>query len=210
LRANTVVAAITVPTLLGLIAVTPDFVHAVLGSHWSSATPVIRILAWVGLLQSVQGLNSSVLRAVDQTRTLFRYSVVVLVASLIAFGAGLHWGIVGVATGYAISSSFVEPYYSWVTAKSVGLSLLDFVRPLAGVVAAAVAMCVAVLAAHMLLVRVGFPATPRLLLEVGLGIAVYVPTCAWRAAGLRAELREVVRRRRSRLAVPTSGAVLDG
>lgn len=194
-RANRVIAAISLPTLAGLIVVAPDFVDVVLGHRWHSAIAVIQILAIVGILQSVQGLNSSVLRAVDQTAALFRYSVVVTVGSITAFAVGLHWGIVGVATAYVISSVIIEPYYSQLTARSVGLSLVDFVRPLMGVVQAVVVMALCVLCVREVGLRLGVADAPRLALSVLVGIAVYLPVCAWRAPEVMAEVRDVRRRR---------------
>ena len=131
LRANRVIAAVTVPALVGLIVVAPDFVHVVLGERWHRATPVIQILAWVGLLQSLQGLNGSVLRAVDRTNLLFRYSLVVVTASLIAFVLGLHWGIVGVAAAYALSSTPRRAVLH-VAHRAVGRRLSPKVRWLTG------------------------------------------------------------------------------
>jgi O-antigen/teichoic acid export membrane protein len=195
-RANRVIAALALPTLAGLIVVTPDFVEVVLGRRWLAAVPVIQILAVVGMLQSVQGLNSSVLRAVDQTSALFRYSVVVLVASVTAFAVGLRWGIVGVATAYAISSAIVEPYYSRLTAHSVGVTLWGFVRPLLGVAQAVAGMALCVYVARRLALQVGVPVIPRFIMCVALGFAVYVPLCAWRAPEVRAEIQDVRRRRK--------------
>jgi O-antigen/teichoic acid export membrane protein len=194
-RANRVIAAISVPALLGLIIVAPDFIGVVLGHRWHSATPVIQILAFVGILQSVQGLNSSVLRAVDRTSALFRYSVVVSIASVTAFALGLHWGIVGVAAAYAISSGIVEPYYSWLTARSVGLSLVDFVRPLIGVFQASAGMAVCVLVLRELLLRADVPPAARLALLIGAGAAIYAILCSWRAPEVRDEVRDIRRRR---------------
>ena len=45
-----------------------EVVNVILGERWEEAIPVIRLLAWVGLLQSLQGLNSSILQARDRTR----------------------------------------------------------------------------------------------------------------------------------------------
>lgn len=195
LRVNRVIASITMPALLGLIAVAPDFVHVALGDRWSAATRVIQILAWVGLLQSLQGLNGSVLRAVDRTSTLLRYSVVVLVASLAAFTVGLQWGIVGVATAYAVSSTFVEPYYTWLTTRSVGLPLWAFVKSLAGVSQASLAMFLSVIAVRLALTRSGLSPGLRLPILIFLGAAVYLPLCAWRAPQVVDELRTLRRRR---------------
>src|SRR4029079_10598497 len=77
LRANRVIAAISLPAMAGLIVVAPDFVQVVLGEQWAEATPVIRILAWVGLVQSLVRLNSSVLQARDRTDVLLRWSLLI-------------------------------------------------------------------------------------------------------------------------------------
>jgi hypothetical protein len=101
----------------------------------------------------------------------------------------LHWGIVGVATAYAISSTVVEPYYTWVTARSVGLGLADVARNLFGVAQASLGMLACVLVADRLLDGIG--AAPRLVLLIGIGIATYVPLLLWREPQILAEAREL-------------------
>jgi O-antigen/teichoic acid export membrane protein len=198
LRVNRLVGAISIPSLLGLMVVAPDFVHVVLGGRWAAATPVLQILAWVGLLQSLQRLNSSILQARDRTGQLLRYSVVVLAASLVAFAVGLHWGIVGVALGYAISSTLVEPYYTWITGRAVGVSLGTFVRSLAGITQASLIMVAAVLGVRMVLTGAGLAAGPRLVICILVGCVVYVPLCIWREPAVVDEIRQLVRRPRGR------------
>jgi O-antigen/teichoic acid export membrane protein len=197
LRANRVVAAISIPSLVGMMVVAPDFVQVVLGDKWHEAAPVIQILAWVGLLQSVQRLNSSVLQARNRTGPLFRYSIVVLAASLIAFVVGLRWGIVGIAVGYAISSTIVEPYYTWLTTQALEISLLTFLRSLRGILEATIAMAAVLIPTRMLLLDHSIQALPRLLILMILGAAVYLPLCAWREGELVGELRQVLERRRA-------------
>lgn len=201
LRANRMIATITVPGMLGLMVVAPEFVRVVLGERWDGAVPVIQILAWVGLLQSLQRLNSSVLQAVDRTGVLLRYSVVVVVASLFAFAGGISWGIVGVATAYAISSTIVEPYYTWLTARELGISLWDFARAIAGVAQAALVMVPCVFVTRQLLLAEGVPAGARLVIMVAVGIAVFAPLCIWRAPEVLDELRRLRPRRSGRMAV---------
>jgi O-antigen/teichoic acid export membrane protein len=194
-RATRVTAAISIPALAGLAVVAPDFVAVVLGERWSAAVPVLQVLAWVSLLQSLQTLNSNILMALDRTTTLFRYSVLFLAAHLIAFAVGLQWGIVGVAAAYAVSSTIVEPLYGWLTARALGVSPFLVVRALGGIVQAAAVMGLCVLATRLVLVEAGVSAGPRLLAEVAAGAAVFLPCCAWRAPALRAELRALRRRR---------------
>ena len=119
--------------LVGLAVVADDFVAVVLGPKWHSAALVIQVLAWVGILQSLQGLNTGILEALGRARTIFRYTVVFFVAHLIAFVVGVQWGIVGVAVGYAISTTIIEPAYLWLTARAVGISPWTFLQSVAGV-----------------------------------------------------------------------------
>jgi O-antigen/teichoic acid export membrane protein len=196
LRANRLVAAISVPSLLGLIVVTPEFVHAILGDRWHSAIPVIRILCWVGLLQSLQRMNGNILQARERPGLLFRYSVVSLVASVIAFVIGLPWGVVGVAAGYAVSCTFVEPYYTWLTARTLDIGLPDVARSLFGVFQASIVMTVCVIGAKLVLVDQGASSGIRLLLLILVGAAVYLPLCLWRAPEVATEIRALLARRR--------------
>lgn len=193
-RVTRLIASITVPAMLGLIVVAPEFVTVILGDRWIEAIPLIRLLAWVGLLQSLQGLNSSILQARDRTRTLLWYAVVVAVATVVSFVLGVHWGVVGVAVAYAIASTIVEPYYAWLTARVLDVSVRDLGAALSGVAQAAAAMTVVVLGARSLLIDQGVSDAARLVLLILLGIAVYVPLCAWRAPEILDELRALRRR----------------
>jgi O-antigen/teichoic acid export membrane protein len=196
MRVNRLVGCISIPVMLGLIVVASDFVHTLLGDRWSLAIPVIQILAWVGMLQSLQRLNSSILAARDEAHVLFRYSVIVLAVTLGAFVAGLPWGVVGVAAAYAIVSTGLEPYYTALTARALGVSVLDFVRALSGVAQAAVAMTAVVALVRLALVQAGTTAPIRLGLCIAVGVLVYVPLCLWRAPEVLEEIRDLWARRR--------------
>jgi len=194
IRVNRVIGAISIPALLGLMVVATDFVAVVLGDRWADAAPVIQILAWVGLMQSLQRLNSSILEARNRTSWLLGYSVVVLAGSLIAFVVGINWGILGVATAYAVSSTLIEPFYTYITARALDVSVWPFFRALGGVAQASVAMVVAVVAARQLLLETGLGSAARLGILVALGIVVYTPLCAWRAPEVVRDLKSLRRR----------------
>ena len=196
LRVNRLLAAAAMPALAGLVVTAPDLVHVVLGDRWRGAVPVVRVLAWVGLLQSLQGLNASVLQARDRAGWLFRFSLFAFAVNLGAFVLGLRWGIVGVAVCFAIASTLVQPVYAALAARSVDSTLGVFVRNLGGVAQATVLMLVAVLVAHTALA--GFPPAARLVLVALVGVAVYVPSLMWREPRVPGELRDLLRRRSGR------------
>ncbi len=210
IRATRLVALISIPSLVGLVVVAPDFVQVVLGSRWRHATPVIQILAWVGLIQSLQTLNGEVLMALNRAGTLFRFTIVWFVGSVAAFAVGIHWGVIGVATCYAAATVLIEPLRTYLTASALGISPWRFVRSLAGIAQASAAMAIALLVLRSALIALGVSPAPRLVLLVALGAAVYTASCAWRAPEITLEIRRAIAGRRAAARAPRVGAVEAG
>ncbi len=104
IRATRLVGMISIPSLVGLVIVAPDFVQVVLGSRWSDATTVIQILAIVGIIQSLHTLNGEVLMALGKAGTLLRYTILWTAGSLAAVAIGLQGDIVTVAACYAVAT----------------------------------------------------------------------------------------------------------
>jgi O-antigen/teichoic acid export membrane protein len=190
LRAVRVVAAVVVPTMLGLIVVAPDFIRVLFGSRWNDAVPVVRILAPVGMVLAVQALNYGVLQSLARTRMLFRYSLLASVIAIASFAAGLPWGIVGVATAYAAVSLLVlEPLYLVLTARAAGVPVRTWVQSVVGVFVVGVSMAVIVAAARVGLVEAGLGPAARLAASVALGAGVYVLLLRWHVPEVVEELR---------------------
>ena len=188
-RVTRLVGAIAIPALTGVVVVAPDFVPVVLGEQWRAAIPVVQVLAWVGILQRLQAVNVDIMMARDRTSTLFKYTTFFCTAHVLAFTVGLQWGVVGVAAAYAISSTLVEPVLTVLTARALGVSPWVFVRSVVGVAQAALAMGAIALAARVALVDIEVPALARLVLVSALGLAIYVPLCAWRAPEVARDVR---------------------
>jgi PST family polysaccharide transporter len=195
LRAVRMVALIVVPSMLGLIAVAPDFVEVLFGRRWHKAAPVFQILAPIGIAQALQALNYGILQALAQTRILFRYMTVASGVTIVSFVVGLPWGIEGVAAAYLAASVVLEPAYLRLTARAVGISPLDWVRSIAGVLEAGIAMLIVVFGVRKLLLGTEIPVSGRLALLILLGAALYVPLVAWRSPEAIAEIRALLERR---------------
>ena len=174
LRTTALVAAFVVPAMLGLAIVAPDLVPTLLGARWRSAVPVVQILALVGALQSFTVLNSVVLPAIDRTSTLLRAAVATLALSVAGFAIGLHWGIVGVAVGYAAANVVIVPLYTGLTARALGTRLAAVVPAFLPGMTAAGLMVGAIVTTRLLLEGLGLPASSRAGLVVVVGIATIV------------------------------------
>jgi O-antigen/teichoic acid export membrane protein len=196
LRATRMVALVVVPAMLGLIAVAPDFVDVAFGEQWHAAVPVMQILAPVGLVQALTALNAGILQALDLTRTLFRFTLVLSIVTVAAFAAGLPWGITGVATAYLIVTVVMQPFFLVLTTRAVGLTPWDWLRSISGVVQAGAAMLAIVFGARELLLAMALPLGLQLAALVAIGAVAYVALVVWRAPDVGDELRGVLESRR--------------
>lgn len=197
LRAVRLLTAVAAPAMLGLVVCAPDLVAVVFGRRWHEAAPVMQILAWVGALYVVQGLNSVLLQALGRTRLLLRYALCSFAAGLGSFVLGLRWGIVGVAACFALVLTAIGPAYMLLTARAVGARGRDVVSAIAPAVAAALVAAAGATGARLLLVRADVQPAPRLLIVAAAGALLYAAACPLIARGVIAELSALRRQKTS-------------
>ncbi len=197
LRSLRLMAAITMPAMLGFVVVAPELVDVVFGRRWHNATPVIQILAAVGIALGIQNLNGILLQALGRTRLNFRCACALFGASLVAFVVGLNWGIVGVAGCFAAVNVFIQPVYLHLTARSVGIGLRECAQALSGVIQATTATVATAVLTRALLMADGVPTAPRLAATIAAAAAVYACALVWRAPEVIFEIRQFRPRRRA-------------
>lgn len=206
IRATRLIGAITTPAMLGVMVTAPDLVRVVLGTKWDGAVPVVQVLAWVGLHQSFARLNSSVLQAANRTELMLRYAIITVVADVIAFGVGAHWGIIGIAVAYALATTAIAPLYFQLAASSVGLTVVGFLREMAPVLQASALTGLAALGTREALLAGGAGPAARLVVVAAVGTIVAPVFVALRARpvledALRVLPDRIVRRSPLRLLV---------
>lgn len=196
LRATKVLAVVVVPALVGLIVVAPDFVRIVFGVKWRHAAPVMQILAGVALLQTLTALNDAILSAIAETRLLFRFRTALSVATLVAFGIGLNWGIDGASVAYLIVSVVLHPVYVWLTVRLVGVTLREWLAGVARVAAAGAGMLAVLVLVRHIYLHAGVPAGLRLVSLGVIGGLVYVALVVVLVPDAVEEIRAARARRR--------------
>ena len=209
IRATRLVACVSIPALVGLIVVAPEFVAVALGAKWSEAVPVIQILAVVGMIHSIQTLSGEVLLAVGRAGWLLRFTLLSFVSAVVAFVVGVQWGIVGVATSYVVATALVEPVRTWLASRALGISPWRFYAALAGVAQATALMAAVLLVTRAALMAAGAQPFARLIALVLVGGAAYVVGCLWRAPELAHEFRRVLRPVRPIAAAPVPAEPVD-
>lgn len=171
LKAVASIALVTFPIMGGLFVLAGDFVLVVFGPQWVEMVPVLEVLAWVGMAQSIGTTMGSIYMSTGTVGIALRVTLLAAPVVVGAMAAGLPWGIFGVAVGYALAS-FSLFYYTALTAFGViGLRLAEFHRALARPLLATFAM-VGLLAMAIASMASLAPAV-RLSLGIVLGVLTY-------------------------------------
>ena len=130
LRTCRLIALVTFPLMLGLAVTAQPFIRVFLGARWMPVAGLLVIFAPLGAAQSVYTTVALIYNTQGRPNLLFRWSMLASVMYVGSFALGLRWGILGVASCYAVVwlllmvPSFLIPF------RLVGLSGKQFVRTL--------------------------------------------------------------------------------
>lgn len=135
---------VALPILLGMAALAPMLIPLLFGTGWAPSIPVMQILAFVGILQSVYFFNNTVIMAMGKPSWRLGLGCLNAVSSVIAFSIAVHWGITAVALALAIRGYVLSPVPLWVVGKLIHLDARHYLGRFGAPLAASVAMVVAV------------------------------------------------------------------
>jgi PST family polysaccharide transporter len=122
LKLVSTIAFVSFPGMFGLWAVADNFIIVIFGAKWEPAILLLLILAPIGMLQSIGTTVGIIYQAKGRTDWMFRWGVVTSILTFLVFILGLRWGVIGVASAYAILSILVTyPLYA-IPFKLINLS----------------------------------------------------------------------------------------
>jgi PST family polysaccharide transporter len=194
LKSVAAIALVTFPMMMGLFAVAEDFVVVVFGEKWLPMLPVLKVLCWVGMIQSVGTTVGTLYLSTGRVKIMFYLTLISTPIIVGAFAVGLRWGIEGVAICYAIVSASLFYVSLTVAFRAAGLRLMDFHLHLMRPLAASLAMWAIVFVVQASLHGAQVPAAARLSALVALGALAYAGI-SWLIN--REQLMELVRVGRS-------------
>ena len=167
-----VVFIIGVPMMWGIAAASPQVVATILGARWGAAVPVVRVLALAMPFTLVANFAGILCDATGHlnVKIVIRSSQIVLVLAL--FAALTRFGIVGVATAYALGQVAVATALFLVTGRILEARPRTLVGAYLPGAAAGASAAVLIGTASLVGTRVGAPAIVTLLVQVALGLTV--------------------------------------
>lgn len=164
-----------VPLTAMMAGAAAPLVAVFLGEQWAPVVPIFALLAVAGTIQNVDFVALWVFLGRGLTRHLVWFSLVSLVIKVVCVLVGVHWGVVGVAAGFAIAPALWWPLSIWwlsrVTPMPTGALYSGATRILVCAVAAGCSASLAVrLTAHLSDVL-------QLCVAAGAAAAAYLAAC---------------------------------
>jgi len=122
----TLLAFITMPLTVFLFVCAGEVIDLLLGSKWSGAVSIFKVLCIVAFIQPVSTTAGLVLVSLGQSKRYFTWGIVNSLVIVISFILGLPWGAIGVAVGYTIASYVLLGPTLWYSFRRSPISITDF------------------------------------------------------------------------------------
>ena len=183
LRTHRIIAFVSFPTMVMVSLLAEPLILAFFGEKWRGVIPIIKVLAWTGLGQSL-GIQHLVYNTLGRTDVTFKVGGLNSALMIFSFLAGLPWGAAGVAVSYTfVWWIFVFPIGWSIASRMIGTNLLHILWNLREVVICTIIMGAFVQFTYLFSQGLGRPII-QLLLSGTVGCVAYA--VAARALRVRA------------------------
>ena len=179
IKAIGIISLVSSPILLGLCAVAEPFVNAIYGPRWEDAIPILRILSFVGVIQSVVSSSGVLLSSQGKTSVLLFWWGVFFSGFVAAFFIGAWIGsVIAVAICYAIANVLYAYPALLISGAAVDLAPIKVIRAAVGPLFAATVMALTVYMFVSVLSH-SLTSVGLLLLSTVLGTLIYFLLIRW-------------------------------
>jgi O-antigen/teichoic acid export membrane protein len=124
------VALLTFPVMLGLIATSEQLVAIVFGKAWLQASDILEILALAGIVQSITSTTGAIFMAKAETKRLFKLGLVSAFLQVSAFMVGAAFDLKVLCMLYVFANVINLPICVYYSSKSLGVTLWDYMGTL--------------------------------------------------------------------------------
>lgn len=137
-------ALVAFPLMMGMAALGEPFILTLLGDKWVDVIPVLQILSFVGMFQSIVFPVAWVFNALGKTKRQFHLSILFAAIFVVSMVAGLPGGVIGISYAYALCALVCGLIVLHVAGGYVAISLGKMLRSLWRILAMSVVMGAAV------------------------------------------------------------------
>lgn len=172
-KATQLTSTVAFPTFLGMAVLAPELNLLLFGEQWAPSIPLMRVLAFMGVLRAITFFKGSVFIAMGKPAWWFRLSLLNAVLNLIGFAIALPYGIMAVTAASVIRGYLVFPIGQWAVSKLIQERLSTYLATFVAPVSSALAMAAVILITKSVLQDVLKP-LELLIVGTAIGGAVYI------------------------------------
>ncbi|MEN8445590.1 MAG: lipopolysaccharide biosynthesis protein, partial [Cyanobacteria bacterium J06555_13] len=144
--ATQLTSLIAFPVFLGIAVLSLEIVSLLFGPQWQSSVPLIQILAFSGIVQSVSFFKGHILMAMGKPAWRLWQSLLSITLNIVGFFVAFQWGIAAVAIAYVVRRYLVFPIGQWAIHLLIHVSLKvylkQFISPVIGTFVMAISMLI--------------------------------------------------------------------
>ena len=170
-EATQLTSLVTLPAFLGLFAIAPDAVPWAFGAQWAPSVPVMRVLACLGILQTLTYFDGSVLKAVGKPSWRLGLALLQSVGAGLAVFAVVRHGITAVAMASVGMAVALYPVAFLAVRQVIDIEVGPYARQFVGPLFAALLCAGAAFGVRLLCPS--FPPALRIALSCGAGVLAY-------------------------------------
>jgi O-antigen/teichoic acid export membrane protein len=130
-RATRTLAVLVLPGMALVAAAAPQLVETIFGQDWEAAIPIVQVLAMAGAVQAIyQPSTTPLVLGLGHAALNLRYALLTTVVSTAGIVAGLPFGPLEVAIGYACAVAALVPVEWIIRRRLLALALTTQARSL--------------------------------------------------------------------------------
>jgi O-antigen/teichoic acid export membrane protein len=130
-RATRSLAWLALPPMALVAAAAPQLVVVLFGPDWDPAVPIVQVLAIAGALQAVyQPSTAPLVLGLGHAALNLRYALLTTAMTTIGIVAGVPFGPLGVAVGYATATAAIVPVEWIIRRRLLAMGVRDQARAL--------------------------------------------------------------------------------
>lgn len=157
------------PMMLGLLAVAPTFVYAVLTEKWMPCVPYIQLLAINYMFYPIHSANMSAIKATGHSKTLLLMEIIKKSIELIVFLCVLWYGVDAIVWGMISCSTVFVLFNAWPNRKNINYSISEQIKDIFPSLFMSIVMAVSVYFMNY----IPFNKWIVLLLQIVAGVLIY-------------------------------------
>jgi len=122
----TLIAFIAMPLMVFLFVCGDQVIYLLLGSQWSGAIVIFKILCINAFIQPTMSTGGLVLISLGQSKRYLTVGIINSIIIVISFVFGLPWGATGIATAYTIATYVILVPTLWYSYRRSPIRTRDF------------------------------------------------------------------------------------